>query len=286
MSKLLILAAGNSSRMKKDLEGSGLDPELLAQANTMPKGMIGLGRNGRPFLDYQLYNASKGGFTEIALVINKKDTVTIPYYTELQAQKKAFGLSITFVYQELHPGREKPLGTADAVEQALQQLPHWAGSKFTVCNSDNLYSANVFTIFANCKHKASLIGYETIALGFSIEKVINCAILVSNSEGFLSNLIEKPSLEQLMANKDQNGQNFISLNIFSMEYELGLAYMESQPINIVRNEKELPEAIARMAREQKNSVFWYKVEEIIPDLTSKADIKFVQSYLLNNFTDI
>jgi glucose-1-phosphate adenylyltransferase len=286
MSKLLILAAGNSSRMKKDLEDIGLDPELIAQANSMPKGMIGLGRNGRPFLDYQLYNASKGGFTDVALVINRKDTVTIPYYTKLVDSASTFGLSISFVYQELAIGNEKPLGTADAVAQALQQLPQWKGSTFTVCNSDNLYSSHVFSIFANCKHKAALIGYETSALDFTLDKVLNCAVLKINDMGFLEKLIEKPTEEEFLKNKDAKGQNFISLNIFSMEYELGLHYMLTQAINPIRNEKELPEAFSRMAHEIPNLAYVYKVSEIMPDLTSKTDIKFVQSYLFNNFTDI
>lgn len=74
--KLLILAGGMSSRMKKALaEDTSLDSKLIEQANTLPKCMIGLGKNGRPFLDYVLYNASKAGIKEVILLLNPKDTV-------------------------------------------------------------------------------------------------------------------------------------------------------------------------------------------------------------------
>ncbi|MEY4541151.1 MAG: hypothetical protein RLZZ306_2908, partial [Bacteroidota bacterium] len=62
MAKLLIMAGGMSSRMKK-VEGSeALDSALVQQANTLPKGMIGVGKDGRPFMDYLIYNAYKAGY--------------------------------------------------------------------------------------------------------------------------------------------------------------------------------------------------------------------------------
>ncbi len=52
MAKLLIMAGGMSSRMKKADDNAALDATLVAQANTLPKGMIGVGKDGRPFMDY------------------------------------------------------------------------------------------------------------------------------------------------------------------------------------------------------------------------------------------
>ena len=53
--RLLILAGGMASRMKKALaeENSDLDPKLVAQANAVTKGMIQVGKNGKTLIDYQ-----------------------------------------------------------------------------------------------------------------------------------------------------------------------------------------------------------------------------------------
>jgi glucose-1-phosphate adenylyltransferase len=286
MSNLLILAGGNSSRMKKDLEGSGLHADLLKQANEMPKGMIGVGRNGRPFLDYQLFNASKAGYKEVIILLNQKDTVTKPYYESQMNKCETWGLIIKFAIQNIPTDRVKPLGTADAVQQALEQHSEWKGSKFTVCNSDNLYSSNVFKLLLENPFPAGLISYEASGLGFDHEKVKNCAIQFVDNEGFLEKLIEKPTDEQIIDCQKKVGRLGISMNIFNLDYDLGLKYMRSQPINESRNEKELPEAVGRIAFENTKTVKTFPVSEIMPDLTSKTDLSLVQEYLLKEFTEI
>lgn len=286
MSNLLVLAAGMSSRMKKDLVGSDSNSELHQQANSLPKGMIGVGKGGRPFLDYQLYNAAKGGFREVALVLNEKDNVTRLYYESKMTNNATWGLKIKFTIQTIPAERVKPWGTADAVKQGLEQLPEWKGQKFTACNSDNLYSANVFNIMANNPHPAGLISYDSKGLGFDFEKVKNCAILFEDKNDFLENLIEKPSDNQIVDCQKRNGRLGISMNIFNMEYEQGLAYMRSQPVNENRNEKEMPEAINRIAKENKSTVKAFHVHEFMPDLTTKADLSEVGEYLEKEFGDI
>ena len=286
MGKLLIMAAGMSSRMKKDLEGSNLDQNLIQQANLMPKGMIGVGNNGRPFMDYQLFNAYKAGYKEVVIVVNIKDQVTRPYFEQQMLANKAWGLNIKYAIQHIPHDREKPLGTADGVQQALEQHPEWENSKFTVCNSDNLYSVNVLKLLLDNPYPAGLISYEASGLGFGMDKVKNCAILFTNQAGFLKEIIEKPEDEQVEMCIQQVGRLGISMNIFSMEYGLGLKYMSTQMVNAARNEKELPEAIGRMAAENENTVMTFPVAEAIPDLTSKADIAEVQNYLKTNYPEL
>ena len=72
MAKLLIMAGGMSSRMKKTDGNSNLDEKLIEQANTLPKGMIGVGKDGRPFMDYLLYNAHRAGYNEVLILKNGK----------------------------------------------------------------------------------------------------------------------------------------------------------------------------------------------------------------------
>lgn len=286
MSNLLVLAAGMSSRMKKEMSGTDSESALYLQANSLPKGMIGVGKGGRPFLDYQLYNAAKGGFKQVGLVLNEKDTVTKPYYENQMANNATWGLEIQFLTQKIPADRIKPLGTADAVQQGLEQLPQWAGQKFTACNSDNLYSAQVFELMANNPHPAGLISYDAEGLGFDYEKVKNCAILYEDENDFLENLIEKPSDNELIECKNRNGRLGISMNIFNMIYEQGLAYMRTQPLNTTRNEKEMPEAVNRIAKDYKGTVKAFHVFEIMPDLTEKTDLNIVKSYLEKEFKEL
>jgi glucose-1-phosphate adenylyltransferase len=286
MSNLLILAAGMSSRMKKDMPDANTNTELYQQANSLPKGMIGVGRNGRPFLDYQLYNAAKGGFTEVGLVLNIADNYTKKYYLSQMNKNAVWGLNIKFVDQHIPADRVKPLGTADAVQQGLEQLPEWKGKKITVCNSDNLYSAKAFAVMYNNPHPAGLISYEAAGLGFDHEKVKNCAILFEDNNAFLINLIEKPTDAEIEKCKKNTGRLGISMNIFNMEYEQGLSYMISQPLNQNRNEKELPEAINRLALDFPATVKAYHLSEKMPDLTSKTDLSVVRQYLEKEFPQL
>lgn len=282
----MILAGGTSSRMKKELTEGNVNSELQKQANEMPKGMIGVGKGGRPFLDYQLFNAAKAGFREVVIVLNQKDTITKPYYNLQQEKGATWGLKIKFATQIIPENRVKPLGTADAVQQGLEQHPEWSGTKITVCNSDNLYSSNAFKLLLNNKFPAGLVSYEASGLGFDHEKVKNCAILFENKDGFLEKLIEKPTDNQIDECLVHVGRLGISMNIFNLEYNLALNYMRSQPLNESRNEKEMPEAVSRIAKENPEFVKTFHVCEIMPDLTAKNDLSIVQEYLEKEFTEI
>jgi glucose-1-phosphate adenylyltransferase len=276
---LLILAAGMSSRMKQAAEGLDIDEKLLQQAQNLPKGMIGVGKNGRPFLDYQLFNAAQGGFKNVCLLLNPKDTVTKPYYEKLEADGKSWGLHFDFAVQQIPPDRIKPLGTADAVEQALRQMSAWKGQRFVACNSDNLYSSNVFKLMVNSPQPNCMIGYDADGLGFDHAKVQNCAVLFLDEEGYLENLIEKPTDDEIAEAKARTGQVRISMNIFGFDYDTALNYMHTQPLHPTRNEKEMPSAVARIAQENAKTVWAIPVYELMPDLTSKADLNEVKTYL-------
>ena len=55
--------------MKKSVapESSG-DPALIRDAEVKAKSMIGVGRKGRPFLDYLLFNARQAGYGDVLIV--------------------------------------------------------------------------------------------------------------------------------------------------------------------------------------------------------------------------
>lgn len=285
MAKLLIMAGGMSSRMKK-VEGSEkLDSALVQQANTLPKGMIGVGKDGRPFMDYLIYNAYKAGYDEVLILKNPKDDVTKPYYDKLETDGKTWGMKFLYATQTISPDREKPAGTADAIQQALEQTPQWKGERFTVCNSDNLYSVNVLKLLSENPVQNAVVSYESIALGVEPERVKSFAVIKADADNYLIEIIEKPNEEQIESARDSKGKIGVNMNVFHFNYDDILEYVRKEPFNPIRNERELPTAVMKMASENPKKVVTIAVEENVPDLTSKGDISIVQKYLVDTFGD-
>ncbi|MBB6004616.1 sugar phosphate nucleotidyltransferase [Arcicella rosea] len=285
MAKLLIMAGGMSSRMKKAEGNETLDSTLIEQANTLPKGMIGVGKDGRPFMDYLIYNAHRAGYTDVLILKNPKDHVTKPYYDQLVSENKAWGINFKYATQQIAPDREKPAGTADAIQQALEQTPEWKGERFTVCNSDNLYSVKVLRLLRENPVQNAVVSYESIALGVAPERVKAFAVIKADEESYLVEIIEKPNEEQIESARDKNGKIGVNMNVFHFNYDDILEYVTKEPFNPVRNERELPSAVMKMARENPKKVITVPVEENVPDLTSKGDITIVQQYLVEEFGD-
>ncbi|WP_394996348.1 sugar phosphate nucleotidyltransferase [Emticicia sp.] len=276
--KLLILAGGMSSRMKRSIEeNSDLDPKLIEQANTLPKSMIGLGKDGRPFLDYVLYNAAQAGVKEAILLLNPKDTVSQPHYGKLMQEGKSWGLKIAFARQHIPEGRAKPLGTADAIEQALAQFPSWKSSRFIVCNGDNLYPVEAFKLLLDETYLNALLDWDTV--GYSLERVRNCAIIKKDGAGYLTDLLEKPNEDEWAEIVKTMPRIGISWNIFAFTAADLLPFLEKTPLHPIRNEKEIPVTVRLWASEKPQSIFTIQISDVLPDLTSKHDIIEVMKVL-------
>jgi glucose-1-phosphate thymidylyltransferase/glucose-1-phosphate adenylyltransferase len=276
--KLLILAGGMSSRMKKNIEGNtNLDPKLIEQANTLPKSMIGLGKDGRPFLDYVLFNAAQAGVKEVILLLNPKDTVSQPYYEKLMQVEKNWGLKINFARQLIPEGREKPLGTTDAIEQALAQFPAWKTSRFITCNGDNLYPIEAFRLLLDEKYPNAMLDWDTD--GYTVERVRNCAIVKKDEDGYLVDLIEKPNDEEWVKIVETMPRIGISWNIFAFTGTDVMPFLEKTPLHPIRNEKEIPVTVRLFASEKPKSIYAIQISDFIPDLSSKQDIADVMQAL-------
>lgn len=278
--RLVILAGGISSRMKKPIsENLDVDSKLIKDADEKAKTMIGVGIDYRPFLDYLLFNARESGYKDIVLVISEKDNSIKQYYGDKDQDNQFKGLIISYAVQKIPVGRSKPLGTADALLCGLKSKPEWKGSKFTVCNSDNLYSQKALKLMLNSQYSGALIDYDRDSLEFEHSRIERFAITKKNKEGFLIDIIEKPSTRQIETLKHKYGFIGVSMNIFSLDYNLIYPILEITPIHPIREEKELPEAVKILSKKFENSVFAYPLSEHVPDLTSKSDISEVRKYL-------
>jgi len=273
---LIILAAGLSSRMKKSVSSKNLSKRSIEQANSRDKGLIGIDKNGRPLIHYLLINAKSAGFKTIYLVIGQNSDSFKSYFDE----NKYDGLDIEFAVQYLEKNKLKPSGTADALFQAITQFPILKSSNFCVCNSDNLYSAKALRSIRSTSFSNAFISYDKSFLNFSSEKVSSFSILKLNKNGYLVNILEKPTAKDFDLFKDNGGKIRVNMNLFKFNGSVFYDYLKNCPFDVLRNEKELPTAVLNLAKDQPSSVYGIPFEEHVPDLTSKDDI-IVLNKLLN-----
>ena len=285
--RLVILAGGISSRMKKPVNSNlNVEEKLIEDADKKSKSMIGVGSNYRPFLDYLLFNARQSGYKDIILVVGEMDSSIKEYYGASENNNNFNGINISYAVQPIPSGRSKPLGTADALLWGLKSKPEWKDSKFTVCNSDNLYSQEALRLMLNSPYIAALIDYDRSALEFDISRIERFAVTTKDENGFLIDIIEKPTPEIIQNVKSKSGFIGVSMNIFSFSYDVIFPILEKVPLHPQRKEKELPGAVKILADEIKESVFAYPLSEHVPDLTSKEDIIQVKEYLEKNYKDL
>jgi len=285
--RLLILAGGMASRMKKALaeENSDLDPKLVAQANAVTKGMIQVGKNGKTLIDYQLYNAHLAGIEEVMLLLHPTDTVSQEYCESLMAKDATWGMKIVFARQQIAADREKPAGTADAVYQALSQHADWQKGRVIVCNSDNLYSVNALKTLWASEVPQALISYHRDSLLYPEERISAFALIRTDEEGYLLEIIEKPTKEQADELMAKQGRLGVSMNVFVFEASTFLPYLAKTPFHPVRNEKELPTSVVMFGEGEGKGFFAIPLAENVPDLTSKEDILVMQKYLEETYGD-
>ena len=285
--RLIILAGGISSRMKSSqTTNSVISQKLIQEAESKSKSMLSVGNKDRPFLDYLLYNANQSDYREVVIVIGQNDFSIKDYYSKEENKKLFQQLEITYAVQPIPDGRAKPLGTADALLVGMKSKPDWNGKSFTVCNSDNLYSQKVLWLMKDSPFLNALIDYDRDGLGCEKERIERFAVTKKNEEGFLLDIIEKPTAKQIELVKGKDGFVGVSMNIFRFSYEMILPFLEIVPLHPVRNEKEIPTAIMMMLEKFPESVFAYQISEEVPDLTNKDDIIKVKIYLEKHFNNI
>ncbi len=276
---LVVLAAGMSSRMKKSQSVDGLDATAVAQANNVSKGLITVGKGGRPLLDYILFNARSAGYRHVVLLTGKENTAFKKLYGDLPRGNDFRGLRVDYAVQHIPEGRSKPFGTADAVRQAVAQTERLQSEAFTVCNCDNLYSEAAFRLLRESSAANAWIAYDRDALDFPAERIARFGVARSDENGYLLEMIEKPSAEDMEKCRDSSGALRVSMNIFKFDGAMFFPFLENCPVSPERDEKELATAITNMIREIPGSMLGIPLAEHVPDLTEKRDITRMRQYL-------
>ena len=269
---LVILAGGASSRMKKQVALDNLSEEEVSQANERSKGLIGVGPNGRPLMDFLLWNAKKAGYKNIYIIIGEQGDLFKEFYGSQNTNNDFHGLNISFAVQYIPDGRIKPFGTADALFQAVQQYPELNTQCYSVCNSDNLYSSKALYALRETKNTFAFISYDRDAMLFSSERISRFAIAKLNENNELIDNLEKPSAASLEAYKDAEGKLRVSMNAFKFDGAVIYKHLQNCPIHPERDEKELPTVLLNTIQEEGIAALGIPFSEHVPDLTAKEDI--------------
>ena len=272
---LLIMAAGASSRMKLSV-AKNIGSVATEQANNRTKGLIEIGENGKPLLYYLLRNAQDAGYRTIYLITAADASF---FRSTIRSLPNLNQLRFVFVTQHIPKGRIKPLGTADAVFQALEQYPELQTNNFSVCNSDNLYTVSAFRKLRSLEQGSGLIAYDSTSLNLSKEKIAGFALLIFNPDFYLENIIEKPATTDFKNAADNHESLYISMNAFTFDGNVFFSFLRDCPINLGRDEKELPTALLNMIQVYPTSVRGIPMQEHVPDLTTKDDLLLLEDYL-------
>ena len=271
---LLILAAGLSSRMKSSNSDNEMSESAISQANTRSKGFIEI-QSGNPLIYYIIKNAMAAGITSYYIILSKNSSEFETYLEKISNELK---IQIKIAYQDFY-GNDKPLGTADAIHQTLDQHKELKVSRFLVCNSDNLYSENSFRTLIESEEYCSMIAYKFDCLNFDNERLKGFAIL-DIVDGFLNKIIEKPDQETIDLFKSKG--IYVSMNIFSFFGDQVYAFFKDCPLNPIRNEKEISVGLQNMIRSSNHKMKTHELCEQVPDMTYKKDISKMTDYIIKN----
>lgn len=295
---LIILAAGASSRMKKSLEAlnsQSSSAQLIEEKNKdgLPhslthKGLIVLDQHGQTAIDLLIDQAIQAGITRVVMVIQPPGDAFIKHFkinsskigaVENNTSSDFKNINIDFAFQKIPEGRVKPMGTADALQQCIEQFPELNHQEFIVCNADNLYSRAAFRALIDSTSENALIGYDRDGLDFPLEKIRSFALLTTNSQGFMTDLIEKPDEEAVQKLMNQGQQLNVSMNLWKFKGSDLWNALLSCPVHLERQEKELPTAVRQMISQSQIKVLVIPRREHVPDLTQASDIQAVRLLL-------
>ena len=265
----IVLAAGRSSRMK--IFGgdgpTGWTEEEVQLLQTRSKAMLPISPEGKPFLALLLERLVNEGVDDVCVVLSSEDQDTPGWLSPWIPE----GVSVGYARQTMPSDRNKPMGTADAVQRGLEARPEWQGRSVAIFNGDNLPPEGAVTQLKTTK--AGMLAFAQSHLGLPIERTKAFAIVEGSADAGVHALLEKPSGEDVERLRDEHGEVWVSMNVFRLPYEALLAGCTSAPIHPDRQERELPTAALLAAERNGAKLQWIPCRGAFLDLTHPQDWK-------------
>ena len=264
----IVLAAGRSSRMKAfEDDGQGHTGEEIHLLKTRSKAMLPISHEGKPFLALLLERLVSEGVDDVCVVLSSEDQDTPGWLAPWIPD----GVSVGYARQTIPSDRDKPMGTADAVQRGLEARPEWQGLSVAVFNGDNLPPEGAVAQLKTTT--AGMLAFAQSHLGLPIERTKAFAIVEGSSDAGVHALVEKPSAEDVERLRDEHGEVWVSMNVFRLPYEALLVGCTSAPIHPVRQERELPTAALLAAEQNGAKLQWIPCRGAFLDLTHPQDWK-------------
>jgi len=260
----IIMAAGKGSRMKADAD---VTPETLAEVRSRPKPMIRIGKARRPLLGHLLALLKEEGCGDACIVIAEDDGLTQEHF----ARHPIPGMKLSFVRQGIPAGRSKPLGTAHAVQLALEAHPEWGRYSVTIANGDNLPPLGMFAELF--RHKAALPAFHPDFLGLPKDRIRAFAVIEVDPEGRMKGIVEKPGAEDMENARWADGNVRVSMNYFRVPYAALLHAARHVPEHPERREKEIPTAISMLHSSGNGTMEALPMKGEFLDLTHPDDVE-------------
>ena len=252
--------------MKKSLDKANLSEASKKQALERHKSLIELGNSKTPLLSLLCTEAIAAGVQQIIVVTSADHQDFLLWRASFEKTYPA--VTIDFAIQP------EPLGTADAIYQAVEQFPMLQKSSFIIANGDNLYSQNAFgKALSHHDTPHAIISYEARHLGIDESRIAAFALVKVDRNNFVEGIIEKPPIHTHRDFYDKEGYLRVSMNLNLVEGGSFYKALRACPVHPTRGEKELPEAIRIAIKEQPKSVYCHLVFEQLPDLTSAQDLQ-------------
>lgn len=252
----VILARGLGTRMRRDDGSTTLDAAQSEVAATGVKAMIDV---GRPFLDYVISALADAGITRVVLVIGPEHQVLRDYADRISGERVTVVCAV----------QEEPRGTADAVAAAREAVGQ---ERFLVLNSDNYYPAEALARLVEAPGSA-LLGFDRTALversNIPRERIRAFAVIRTDADGHLEDLLEKPSDTELAAWGERAP---VSMNAWLFTPAIFEACARTRPS--VRGELEIIDAVM-LAREADEAFTVVPVEAGVLDMSSRTDVAAV-----------
>ncbi len=256
--KVVILARGLGTRMRRPDDAAAIDDRQAAMAQTGLKALIPI---GRPFLDYVLTVLAETGYRRVCLVVAPEHDVIRDYYCR-QAQPRR--LTVEFAVQE------QPRGTADAV---LAAEAFAADEPVVVLNSDNYYPAEALHALRDADGPAvALFDRDSMLRGSNIaeDRLRQFAVGQIDDQGFLVRILEKPDATTL-ASLPQPIR--LGMNCWRFAPAIFAACRAIQPSP--RGELELPDAVQYAMDVLGQRFRAVTIHAPVLDLSSRKDIAAV-----------
>ena len=265
----IVLAAGRSSRMKafggEDLTSWTEEEVQLLQ--TRSKAMLPISPEGKPFLALLLERLVSEGVDDVCVVLSSEDENTPGWLSPWIPER----VSVSYARQTIPPDRDKPMGTADAVQRGLEARPEWQGRSVAIFNGDNLPPEGAVAQLKTTE--AGMLAFAQSQLGLPNERTKAFAVVEGSSGAGVHALVEKPSDEDVERLRDEHGEVWVSMNVFRLPYEALLAGCTSAPIHPERQERELPTAALMAAERNGVKLQWIPCRGAFLDLTHPRDWK-------------